>query len=291
MANTISNLQIQTFERNLRFLAQQGDSLLQNWCQVVNSEAVSHNFDVLGQMSMTQKTTRATASPVNDAPWGRRQSLVTNWAGGDLVEHADVATMLVDPNSGITRALAMAARRKIDSLIIAAATGNSRDGAGGTVAYGAAPTSQVTIGAYATEISFDTVTQVYEAFMNKNVMPDEEKVFVIAPKQLRKFQQLVEYTSSDYANVKALAENGFVRNWMGFTFIVSNLLGVSTTDRDCFAATRKGIGLHFAKNIWARVAEDPSRSFATQIYTEFSAGAVRVEDEQVVWVKCKDTVT
>jgi hypothetical protein len=290
MANTISAVQIQTFERNLRFLAQQGETLLQNWCQVVTEKSLSHNFDILGQMAMVSKT-RAMASPVGEAPWTRRQSLVAAFAGGDLVESQDVATMLVDPNSGITRALAMAARRKVDSLIIGAATGNSRDGAGGVVAYGAAPASQVTIGAYATEISFDTVTAVYEAFMNKNVPPEEEKVFVIAPKQLRKFQQMVEYTSSDYANVKALAENGFVKNWMGFTFIVSNLLGITTTDRDCFAMTRKAIGLHFSEQIFAKVSEDPSRSFATQIYTEFAAGAVRVEDEQLVWVKCKDTVT
>jgi hypothetical protein len=287
MANTITAVQIQTFENNVRFLAQQGEALLANWVQQAQHDSVSHNFERLGQMTMATKSGRAVASPVNDAPWSRRQSIVGTYHAGDLVEAEDPSQMLVDPTSNITQALAKAAKRKTDDLIIAAATASSRDGAGSAVTF---PAGQI-LGDYSTEISFDFVSQVYELFMVNNIGADEEKVFVIAPKQLRKLQQLVEYTSSDYVNVKSLAERGFAPNWMGFTWIVSNRLGLTTTNRDCIAMTRKALGLHWAKNIWAQVAQDPSRSFAWQVYTAMTAGAVRVEDEHLVWCKLKETVT
>jgi hypothetical protein len=287
MANTIANVQIQTFEANVRFLAQQGEALLANWVQQASHDSVSHNFERLGTIAMSAKSGRATASPVNDAPWSRRQSVISHFHAGDLVEAEDPAQMLVDPTSNIVQALGKAARRQIDKSIITAATASSRDGAGSAVTFVA---GQI-LGDYSTEISFDFVSQVYELFMANNIPADEEKVFVIAPKQLRKLQQLVEYTSSDYVNVKALAERGYAPNWMGFTWIVSNQLGLASTNRDCFAMTRKAIGLHWAKNIWAKVAEDPSRSFAWQVYTAMSLGAVRVEDEQLVWCKLKETVT
>lgn len=288
MANTIANVYVQTFTNNVRFLAQQGEAKLLNWCQQETKDAVSHNFERLGAMSMVAKAGRAVASPVNDAPWSRRQTVCANYHGGDLVEPEDAAQMLVDPTSNITQALGMAAKRQIDDIIIAKATAASRDGTGGAVAFVA---GQI-LGDYTAEISFDFVTQVLEVF-NTNELAEEDKVFVIGPKQLRKMQSLVEYTSSDYVNVKALAEKGFVQNWLGFNWILSNrlLTGGGGGTRDCFAMTRKAMGFHWQKNIWARVAEDPSRSFAMQVYTALSAGAIRVEDEHLVWCKLKDTVT
>lgn len=288
MANTISNVFVQTFANNVRHLSQQGESKLINWCQQESRDSVSHNFERLGAMSMAAKVGRAVASPVNDAPWSRRQTVCANYHGGDLVEQEDPAQMLVDPTSNITQALGKAAKRQIDDIIIAKATAASRDGTGGAVAFVA---GQI-VGDYTAEISFDFVTQVLEVF-NTNELMDEDKVFVIGPKQLRKLQNLVEYTSSDYVNVKALAEKGFVQSWLGFSWILSNrlLAGGGGGTKDCFAMTRKAMGFHWQKNIWARVAEDPSRSFAWQIYTALSAGAIRVEDEHLVWAKLKDTVT
>lgn len=287
MGNTVSNVYVLTFESIVRHLAQQQGSRLRDWVQERSEKSTSHNWERLGAMSLAAKSSRATSSPVNDAPWSRRQSVVGTYHGGDLVEHEDIAQLLIDPKSNIAEALAKACKRQVDDLIIAAATAASRDGAGSSVSF----VSGQIVGDYSTEISFDFVSQVYEKFMANNIDPDEPKCFVIAPKQLRKLQQLVEYTSADYVNVKALAEKGYAPNWMGFDWIVSNRLGLSSTNRDCFAMTRRAIGLHVANDIWVRVAEDPSRSFAWQIYTALTMGAVRVEDEQLVWCKLKETVT
>jgi len=49
--------------------------------------------------------------------------------------------------------------------------------------------------------------------------------------------------------------------------------------------------LQVNKDIWARVAEDPTISFAWRIYSALTMGAVRVEDEQIVHVHVKNALT
>lgn len=288
MANTFDDVKIQTFSSNLRALAQQGEEKLRNWCQIEHKQSESHNFDMVGLVEATDKNGRAVDSPIAETPFTRRQSVVTTFHTGDLVEPEDAAQALVDPNSGITMALAKGMRRKVDAKIIAAATGQSRDGAGQAVNF---PAGQI-VGNHTAEISFDFVSQVFEVFV-ANELIDEEKCFVIGPKQLRKLQGLVEYTSSDYVHVKALAEKGYTPNWHGFTWIVHNGLGASggAGTIDCIAMTRRAIGLHIAKDIWGDAWTRSDKSGATQLYTAATMGAVRVEDEQLVWAKLKDTVT
>jgi hypothetical protein len=79
---------------------------------------------------------------------------------------------------------------------------------------------------------------------------------------------------------------------MGYTWVVSTLLTKPTpgTDIRLFAFTKKALGLHVAKDIWTRVAEDPSISFAWRIYSALSMAAMRVEDEQIVQCYIADTL-
>ncbi|MCH8888239.1 MAG: hypothetical protein IIC13_16775 [SAR324 cluster bacterium] len=194
--------------------------------------------------------------------------------------------MLVDPNSNLARSQGMAMRRAIDDEIIGAATAAALNGDGSTTAITAA---QI-IGDYTGEISFDIVTEVNEKFMENDIDPEVDKVFVVGPKQVRRMLQLTEVTSIDYQNIKALAGNGMVPNWMGFMWIMSNRLNVPSADQlDCLAFTRAAIGLQVNKDITARVAEDPSISFAWRIYCHMTIGAVRVEDRELVQVKLADT--
>jgi hypothetical protein len=106
--------------------------------------------------------------------------------------------------------------------------------------------------------------------------------------------QLTEATSADYVKTQALQQlssTGIVPNWMGFTWVVSNrLLEPVGGQLSCLAFTKRAIGLQVNKDIWARVAEDPTISFAWRIYTAMTAGAVRVEDEQIVHAHVKDAL-
>jgi len=220
--------------------------------------------------------------------WTRRKTLVETWDTGEVVEQENVVQMLIDPNSASTQNLAMNMKRAVDDILITAATGNALDGDNASVSF---PASQV-VGGATTVISLDTVLETAQKFYDNDIDPDESKVFVISPLVQRKLMQLMEVTSGDYQNSKALA-TGYLPNWMGFEWIVSNrLLNPDTADGDvsCLAFTRKAIGLHVSKDISAKVGERTDMSFAWQLYCHMTMGAVRTEDEHIVHVHLKNAL-
>ncbi len=287
MAINISNVYVQSFENNVRHLAQQSSSRAR-MCVVEKSvSSEKHNWERMGTNTAQLKTGPRQATPTNNSDWSRRVSVAATYDIGDTSEQEDPVQMLVDPNSNIVRSVGMAMRRQIDDVIIAAATGTALDGTGANVAF---PAGQK-VGTGAAPFSFDGVTEVFEKFMNNDIDADEQKYMIIGPTQLRKMQQLTEYTSSDYINVKALAGKGFVENWMGFTWIVSTrLLNPAAGEISCLAMTKQALGLQMNRDITTRVAEDPSISFAWRIYAYMTLGAVRVEDEHIVHWHIADTL-
>lgn len=297
MAITVPNAYIDTFENNVRQLAQQKTSRLRSCVTEVNKQSQTHNWDRLAASTARTKTSARMVSPAggngsgavgatDGLAWTRRNTTTATYDTGEVIEKENILQMLIDPKSASTENLVMNMNRKVDDIIIAAATAAAGDGAGGTVAF---PAGQV-VGDYLTEIDVDTILQIDELFVSNDVDPDEPKYFVIGPKQRRKLMQLLEVTSSDFQNQKALA-TGYLPDFMGFNWIVSNRLNVPLANQlDCLAFTAKGIGLHVAGDITADVGERTDMSFAWQVYLQMSMAAVRVEDEHVVHFKAKDTV-
>ncbi len=299
MAITIPSAYIETFESNVRQLAQQKRSRLRNCVTEVNNQSEKHNWDRLASSAARLKDAPRKVSPAGgngsgavDATdglaWTRRNTVIQTWDTGEVVEPEDIVQMLIDPKNASTENLVMNMNRAVDDIIIAAATADAADGAGGTVAL---PAGQI-IGDYSGEISLDFVLEVDEVFQANDVDPDEQRYFVIGPKQRRKLLQLIEVTSSDFqGNAQALA-NGYLPGFLGFNWILSNRLNAPLADQlDCLAFTKKAIGLHVAGDITTKVGERTDMSFAWQIYLMLQMAAVRVEDEQMVQCKLADTVT
>ena len=297
MAITVSSAYIETFENNVRQLAQQSTSRLRQCVTEVNKQSEKHNWDRLAASTARTKSSARTVSPAggngsgavgqtDGLAWTRRVTTTATYDTGEVIEPENIVQMLIDPKSAVTENLVMNMKRKIDDIIITAALADADNGAGGTVAF----TAGQTIGNGTTEISLDHILEVDELFQANDVDPDEPRYFVIGPKQRRKLLQLVEVSSSDYQATQALA-TGYLPNFMGFNWIVSNRLNVPAANQlDCLAFTKKGIGLHVAGDIETRVAERADMSFAWQVYMMMHMAAVRVEDEHVVRFHAADTV-
>ena len=298
MAITIPAAYIESFESNVRQLAQQNMSRLRGAVTEVNTQSKTHNWDRLSASEARVKTGARMVSPAggngsgavgstDGLEWTRRNTLIQTYDTGEVVEAEDVVQMLIDPKNASTENLVMNMKRQMDDVIITASTAAAADGAGGTVAF---PAGQV-VGDYTTEISLDMILEVDEKFQENDVDPDEERFFVIGPKQRRKLLQLVEVTSGDYQARKALAD-GYLPNFMGFNWILSNRLNAPLAAQlDGLAMTKKALGLHIAGDITTRVQERADMSFAWQLYLQMNCAAVRVEDEHIVKVAFADTVT
>ncbi len=279
MVNTIDKIYVQTFERNLRFLAQQMETKLRGTTMEKSEQSEKHNWERIGTIEALDKTGRLVATPVQDTPFSRRVSTPSTFHAGDSTEQEDPVQMIIDPNSNIVRELGYAMKRKTDDIIIAAATGDALDGDGVNNPF---PAGQ-TVGDGTAPISFDYITEVQEKFMANDIDPEVWKCAVVGPKQVRKLMQLTEQTSSDYVRAQQLQQYGIAPNWLGFDWINSTrLLSPGAGRISCLFYTKSAMGLQIARDITARVQEDPSVSFAWRLYTFATMGAVRVEDEHIV---------
>lgn len=289
MAFTIDNAKVKTFENNVRHLAQQKESRLRAWVQEKDKTTQVHSFKRLGQQSLNAKAGRRQATPANDSVWSNRVATPSSFDGGDTLESEDEAEMIINPSSEICTAFGYAVKRTYDDIIINAAFTNTLDEAGNVNAF---PAAQV-LGDYTTEMDFVTITALNALFLKNNIDPEVEKVVIIGPNQARKILHETRATNSQFVGqAEALVNGGFIKRWMGFTWVVSNrLLAPLAGQIDCIAMTRQAMGLLVIEDLFMRVAEDPSISFATRIYTKVTAGACRVEDEHIVRLKMKDSAT
>ncbi len=291
MAITIDSAFIEEYDGLVRHLAQQGATLIRPHVMEMSSMGEGYNFERLGATEAVEKTTRRAATAYVDDIWTRRRAVPKTFNHTMTIEQEDKVQMLVDPQSSYAESQAKAMARAIDNEIIAAVTRDADDGAGGTVAL---PAGQI-VGDGTGEISFDVVTEVQEKFMANTINPDEPKCFVVGPKQVRKLLQLTQVTSSDFVQQQALQQlssTGIVPSWMGFTWVVSTLLNAPALDQlDCFAMTKKALGLAINADTFTRIGEDPAHSYMIQVFSQWTMGAVRVEDEQIVRIHLADTVT
>ncbi len=286
MPQAIEQVYIDTFESNIRHLAQQEASRVRGYVTERGVGSENHNWERLAAAEAAAKTVYSgtpIATPTNDREFSRRVSVAATFNVGEHVALESPVQMLVDPVSNLVQSMGYALRRQFDRTIIRASTeAVALNGDGTTDVF---PVAQ-NIGDGTTDISFDLVTQVQETFMDNNIFPEIPKVFVVGPKQVRQLMNLTENTSSDYVHAQALQNYGIAPNWLGFTWVASTLLNdlvaPLTDELYCFACTARAIGLHVPQDVHAEVQKDPSNSYAWRPYAEITLGAVRVEDEQIV---------
>ena len=95
-------------------------------------------------------------------------------------------------------------------------------------------------------------------------------------------------TSSDFNTVRALS-SGQVDSFLGFKFVRSERLALTAASvRGCVAFSKNSIGLSIGSDITARVTERDDKSYAVQPYMSMDLGSVRVEDEGVVEISCRE---
>lgn len=291
MAITIDNAFVEQYKGLVTHLAQQKENKLRNFVTEVDSKGESYNFDTLAATDAVQKTGRRQDTAYVDDTWARRVAQPQTWNHTMTVEHEDKVQMIIDPEGAYAENQAMAMNRSYDDQLIAAATGTALDGDGASNAFPAAQK----VGDGTEEIDFDMVTEVLEIFMTNEIDMDVPKVFVVGPKQVRKLLQLTQATSADYVAREALqrlSATGIVPNWMGFTWLLSNrLLAPSASQLSCLAFTKKALGLAVNQDVFTRIGENPAKQYMIQIFAQYTAGAVRVEDEHIVHCHVADTVT
>ena len=287
MVPSIDSAFIEEYEDNVRHLSQQMETRLRPHVYEASSGGEAYNFERLAATDAIEKTGRRVETEFVDDEWTRRVAQPKTFTHTMTIEHEDRVQMLVNPDSNYAYNQAMAMNREMDNIIIEACSGTALDGDGAALPL---PASQI-IGDGTAPISFDLITQSQEQFMSDEVMPDEQKVMVVGPTQVRKLMQLTEQTSSDYVHAQALQQYGIVPNWLGYQWIVSNLLEAPDGgELYCLSYTRRGLGLAVNQDTFTRISENPSLSYMWQVFSQWTMGCVRVEDEHVQLIHVLDSL-
>ena len=298
MSDQITKAMVQQFSDNLIMLSQQKGSRLRD--RVMSKVIVGNAayFERLGPTAVQMRTSRHAASPIIDTPHSRRMVSINSFEWGDALDKQDEVRVLIDPKSAYVQNASMAFGRKIDDLIIAAATGSSvsisssiPDADNRTSV--SLPSAQKVDEDFGTANSNLTIAKLIEArriLMRNDLDESEEVSFVLNASALAALLNTTQVTSADYNSVRALVK-GEVDSFMGFKMVrTERILGTADgTDTDpvlCLALVKSGIGLAIGRDVNVRVAERPDLGFATYVYGSMDMGATRVEEEKVVQVEC-----
>ena len=278
MADTQNTIYAQAYGRNIMQLAQQKYSKLIN-CVYMKPNVRGKTFfqDQIGEWSMETKAGRNVQTPNNDPNLARRMATMVDYHDNRMLDRGDELRSISDPKSAYTIAAAQALGRKIDDVIIAGLTGTAYSGETGTTSVTLASTQ------YAGTPSALTLARVTQAkrIMDNADVEMEDRFFVVSPYALEDLLNVEQATSADYSAVKALVR-GEIDTWMGFKWITSTRLALSTSTSSGIAFQRYGICAAMAAQPMVRTDERSDLSYSWQVYYELNIGAVRLEEERVV---------
>lgn len=286
MSVEITTAFVQQYKDNVIHLSQQKGSRLRD---TVRSETVKgkfHFFERIGSTAAQLRTSRHADTTLIDTPHSRRRVSLADYEWADLVDNADKVRLLISPQSEYAIAGNNAMKRKIDDLIITAASGNAYVGeTGGTTV--ALPSGQKIVHGGA-GLNLTKLISAKKLLDAAEVDPDEPRHIVCSAEQVEDLLGVSEVKSADYNSVKALV-TGEINTYMGFNFIRSERLAVDgTPSRLVLAYAKQGLGLAIGEDIITRITERPDKSYSVQVYLCMTMGATRIEDEKVVEIACNE---
>jgi hypothetical protein len=257
-----------------------------------------HFIDQLGPRDPTQNTQRAGDSPHTAQDFYRRAMTMTSWEDGIVHDKIDTFKMLRDPESQIVQQQLRGFNRKIDDIIDEAIDATAYGGHAGTDTFDIDSGNQVAVdydeetdsgsNSNLTPGKIRRAAEILETYEAEN---EGDWYFIAHPNQKHALLTYEEVTSADYAAIRALV-NGEVDSWMGFHFIwYSNLDTDDDGYRDCKALKKTGVMCGFAMMPKVELIEKhPGKKFNPYSYVEMTLGATRLEEDQVVQVKCYEDI-
>jgi hypothetical protein len=285
MSSQITTAFVQQYSANVQMLVQQMDARLPAF---VRNESVTGEFayfDQIGRAEAIERVTRHGDTPLLETPHSRRQVALRSFEWADLIDRQDLVRTLINPESQYARAAAAAMQRKMDDVLIEAATGSAKTGKTGSTTT-SLPAGQLVAVDYV-ESGSTANSGMTIVIMDGAEVDNEDRYVVCAAKQVQDLLRTTEVTSSDFNTVRALVA-GEVDTFLGFRFIRSERLGTSSTHRRCFAFQRQGILLAVGQAPQARITERADKSYSTQVYYSMDIGATRMEEERVVQILCAE---
>lgn len=290
MSSQITTAFVEQYSSNVSMLAQQMGSRLRAAVDVETVVGKNAFFDQIGVTAAVQRTSRHADTPQIDTPHSRRRVSLSDYEWADLIDEQDKVRTLIDPTSNYAKAAAAALGRSMDDVIITALGGTAATGVAGATSTALPSGSKFATSDQSDGLTIAKLIAAKKFFDLGDVDPSIPRYIVCGATQIADLLNTTQVTSSDFNTVKALAA-GDVDSFMGFKFIMSNRLSfdaTNTDDRLVFAFSQDAIKLAIGKDITSKIDVRPDKSYATQVYTCMTLGAVRMQESKVFQIPCNE---
>lgn len=274
------------YSDNFILLMQQKETKLEKTCVVKSGvSGKAKAFDRIGAVTARLRSSRHSDTYNVSTPHSRRWANLNPYDIGDLIDQPDVVRSLLDPTSSYLQNQVAALNRAKDTAIIAALEGSATAGEEAATTVALPADQKIATGSVG--MTVEKVIQAFEKLLTAEADPDEPRFLIYGPQQNTNMLSEIEVISRDYG--RPVLEDGYIKSWMGFTWILSNRLTKSSTTRYCYAYIgSRAVGLAVGSEVKTRVAERADKSFSTQVYAAMDLGAVRIEDEAVIQIACTE---
>jgi hypothetical protein len=322
MAYSVSEMWTQAFENEIRLLVQQRNPVLGNTVTVTAEEGEYIFEDRIAPVTHIAKTTSNQATAFADVTHTKRQVTFTDKTLNLYIDDRDVKRMGRGESSilgAYSKQLVADYHRTIDDIIIAAFLAAADEGKGvndtfSSVAFDTANqviaadftagdavgdgngSSSDTYGTGDWGLTLEKLLVARSILEENNAIQSGEEVYcVIGPREHVDLMKIPEYKSSDFSKIMpydmGIDPNGYIGNWLGVHFLCSNRLavtdpaGANNQYRSNFMFTSGAMKLRKVGGQVIKAMENPERNMALTINSQFSLGAVRLEEEKVVEIR------
>jgi hypothetical protein len=295
MSVQIDKALVQSYHSNIEIQFQQKGSRLRPTVRVETQGAEYDYYDRIGPTEAAKITSRHGNTPLMETPHDRRRVAMDDYDWADLIDNQDKIRMLADPTSAYVQNAVMALGRAVDRCIITAAFGTAYTGKTGSTAVTFASGSEIAKdyvesgSATDSNLTLGKLRRARYLLDKAEAVEDGEELFcVVTASQVQSLLRITEVTSADYNTIKALVQ-GEINQFMGFTFVRTELLPVASNIRECMVYPRSALLLGMGKDISTEVDRLPTKRYSVQVYASASFGAVRMWEEKVLRIKCDET--
>ena len=294
MSVEITTAFVNQYHANVTLALQQMNTRFKDAVRVETITGEYDYFDQIGATSAVFGSIRHGDTEYVNTPHTRRRVEMQNAHWADLIDNEDKLKLLMDPTSAYVQNAVAAMFRGMDDVIITAfdALAYTGHAGGSTESFDSNNIVGVTVG--------DTVNgstacglnvaklRAAAKILNANEVPKEDRYIAISAQQLDDLLGSTSVTSIDFNTVRALVD-GSINSFMGFTFINSERLGVTSTPyREVLAWQKNGLLLGIGSDVMAKIDQLPAKKYSTQVFVSMNLGAVRMDEKACVQILCNE---
>lgn len=308
MPSTVPTHFVDQFGSSVRHLAQRKGSKLEPTVQVKTLNGNECTFEQIGSIESVEITSRNADTIISDQEHVRRWVGSRDFSVAKLHDWTDDYRALVPLSSAYVQSQAYAIGRRKDDLIVEAFTADAKSDRTGSTTVSWSPSS-FTGSNYATDQlyvdhDYDELGQLASTGTGMSLLKlraakrilemrdvdrDQPWYFVMTPQQEQDLLSDPNLTTVDRMNLKAY-QSGEMPSFYGFNFVKTTALVLGTHGfRECYAYTGNAMGMAIGKNITVEMDRRADKNHSLQIATYFAGNASRLDETEIVQVRCEET--